>query len=605
MKRLLYLVLLITISTSVLHAATIVYVDPNNASASDSNAGTDSSQPWATLNVGMWVDGMEIHLADATYLISSRIVLNKSVSLVGNNRDNVILQTMTDAEYILSTASFSMFQVVSNVSFSNMTIKNALVTSSDQFGGAFDVVSSVTLTLRNVSFTNLGTFASSWGGGGAIMVRGGSVVADNCSFINCQSNLGGAIMFFSNSGSVPYAAGILTNCQFINNSNPATLIGTDETRAGGAIATSGKVQVNLSECYFEGNSSRSANGTSGGQGGAIIVRLGSTQTDIVIENSVFYKNESDGAGSVLSTASYGLATSSVFNLSMRNNVLFQNKGNVRLTSDLTNTIGIYNHGVDYAGTILFVNNTLFQNYNAARANSKSVFLQSQPVYAYFVNNIMNDDEAGVSTYGLVCYDPSSPSTMRRFQGNIFNQLGGGFDVNNDNVKYPELYLSTSSNTENRSWISNTYQKVNTSLTVPTLGVPYLEILTGSMAANFSGSVSSYLVKGLNVVPDSDIRGANVSDGHKDAGAYEFSGITTGIEPVKDNNMSEIYYLHEKQSLIINHSSACNTSVFDINGRCLFRSVQEKTLDISALPKGVYIVKVESSDRVMNKKIFKF
>ncbi|MDX9748285.1 MAG: hypothetical protein RBT57_07260, partial [Paludibacter sp.] len=425
MKSIFITILLSLMTISTFAVGTIVYVNQNSTAASDDNAGTSMESPWLTLNPSKWTDNMTIHIANGTYTISERIaILNDNITMIGESRSGVILQSMDDVAFAAETTGNTLFQLSGKtVSFSTMTIKNVR-NNILKLGGAFDVIAGGNLTLNDVTLTNLITAQGTWEGGGAIIVRGGTLNVENCTFEGCQSNFGGAIMSFTNATMSANTVNI-SKSRFINNLNPKLAFFTG-THYGGAINLTGEGTFNIDQCYFEGNQSKvNTSNTGTATGGAIMVRLNPNVTSTLnVTNSVFYRNESDGAGSVLAIGGNGLNTSSVFNLKLSNNVFYQNKGNV-YSGTAANTLALNSAGVMYTGNFILANNTFFQNYNTDRATSASIVLQAMPVSAYFVNNLMNDNEVtGVTLYGLSCLAVTNSATLRRFKGNIFNHIGG-------------------------------------------------------------------------------------------------------------------------------------------------------------------------------------
>ena len=600
MKRSVFILLFLA-SVLQTFAVTNVYVDTNNVAADDANAGSDPALPWKTLNPTKWADDMVLYIANGTYTISTKIGIVNNVTLIGESRTGVILQAMDDAAFSAGTTGNTLFQLSGKTaSFRTMTIKNVR-DNTLKLGGAFDILQSGNLTLTDITLTKLVSAQSTWSGGGAIMVRGGTLTVDSCIFEACQSNFGGAIMTYTNSTINPNQVSI-SNSRFINNANPYDSFFTG-SHFGGAITFSGKGTFTIDKCYFEGNQSKlNTSNTGGGTGGVIMVRLDAGATSSLnITNSVFYKNESDGAGSVMALGNNGLNASTVFNLNLSNNVIFQNKGNV-YSGSAPNTLAFYSGGgVQYTGTFILANNTFFQNYN--RANSSSISVEGMPVSVYFVNNLMNDNQSSeVTVWGLSCSSVANSATLRRFKGNIFNHLGGSLSVS-DATNYPDLFESNSnSNNGNRSWISNTYQKVAADLTVPATGLPYLETQAGGFGINFG--VDEFLVNSVNIVPATDIRGKRRS-GVTDAGAFEFAGVdfTTAIHDFIDKKENFMYYNSGIQTLNFNKPAGL-IQIFNLNGTCVLKTTNTSVINISGLINGIYLVRVVESEITKTQKFVK-
>ncbi len=603
MKSIFLSIVLSMMTISTFAVETIVYVNPNSLAASDENAGTSPESPWLTLNPTKWTDNMTIHLANGTYTIQEKIsILNDNITLIGESRSGVILQSMDDAAFAAETTGTTLFQLSGKTaSLQTMTIKNVR-NNILKLGGAFDVIGGGNLSLNDITLTNLITAQGTWEGGGAIMVRGGILNVDNCTFEACQSNFGGAIMTFTNATINANTVNI-SKTRFINNANPK-LAFFSGTHYGGAIVFSGEGTFNVDQCYFEGNQSKvNTSNTGTATGGAIMVRLNASVTsNLNITNSVFYRNESDGAGSVLAIAGNGVNTSSVFNLKFSNNVFYQNKGNV-YSGTAANTLALNSAGVMYTGTFILANNTFFQNYNADRANSSSIQLQAMPVSAYFINNLMNDNEvSGVTVYGLACLAVSNSATLRRFKGNIFNHIGGALSIS-DPVNYPDLFESNINATNgNRSWINNGVQNINEGLTTPSSGLPYLETLTGGMGINFG--VDEFPVNLVNVVPATDIRGKS-RNGITDAGAFEFEGIdiTTALNELIGKTDKSIIFRNENGELVLDKTYE-SVKIFNLSGSCLIDHSNRSSLDISDLTNGLYIIRTLNDGIVNNQKFIK-
>ncbi len=600
MKKIYFLIAFFAITTSLFSVNTVVYVNQANNAASDDNAGTDPTSPWLTLNAAKWADDMTINIANGTYTITTKIPILNNVILVGQSRAGVILQAMDDATFTAGTTGNTLFQISGKTaSFRTMTIKNVR-DKIVQLGGAFDVLGNANLSLTDITLTKLIAAQAGWSGGGAIMVRGGTLTVDNCTFDACQSNIGGAIMTFTNSEMNPNQVNV-SNTKFIDNGNPKEAFFT-QGHFGGAITFSGKGTLNINDCYFEGNKSKlNTSNAGGGTGGAIMVRLdGGATSSLNIKNSFFYKNESDGAGSVLAIGGNGVNTSTVFNLNMTNNVVYQNKGNV-YSGSAPNTLALYKAGVDYTGTFIFANNTFSENFNTDRANTSSISIESMPVSAYFINNLMNDNQTGGTTvYGLVGTALTNSATLRRFKGNMLNHLGGGFSVS-DAINFPDLFESNiNSSNGNRTYVGNSNQKINSSLTVPAIGVPYLETQTGGFGINFG--VDEFLVNSVNVVPNTDIRFKGRS-GVTDAGAYEFDGITTALQNFIEKPSNSIRYNSDSKTIMLEKQMQ-QVQIINLNGVAVMSQAKCSEMNISKLPNAIYIIRVTDNDISKNHKIIK-
>ena len=602
MKKNYFLILLCAISTSLFAVNTTVYVDQNNVLASDNNVGTDASSPWLTLNPAKWTNDMSIIIANGTYTIATKIAIpTTNVTLIGASRTGVILQAMDDATFTAGTTGNTLFQLSGKAAtFSTMTIKNVR-DNTLKLGGGFDIINGGSLTLTDVTLTKLITAQGGWSGGGAIMLRGGTFAADNCTFEACQSDMGGAIMTFTNSGINPNVLNI-TNTRFINNSNPKEAFFTTD-HFGGAIVFSGKGTFNLDKCYFEGNSSRVKTDNSGtAQGGAIMVRLDPGATsNLNIKNSVFYNNQSDKHGSVLQIGSNGVDVNAVFNLNLTNNVLFQNQGGM-VSGNWGLTLNLNKNNVNFQGLYVIANNTFYKNDITTLSQKYSVYVDGMPFGVYFINNLMNDNEGG-GNYGLGSVAPAitNSATLRRFKGNIFNGIGGFSTA--DAVNYPELFESNSNGTNgNRTYVPNTWQKISTSLTVPGSGLPYLETQSGGLGNDFG--VNEFLVNAVNVVPATDIRGYG-RNGSTDAGAFELGGVnlTTFINEFNQSLDKGFTYNAVSKTLTFINAKE-NVQIYNLNGVRLLNINNSTMLNVSEFMNGVYVLRITDKGKISNHKFVK-
>jgi predicted outer membrane repeat protein len=143
----------------------------------------------------------------------------------------------------------------------------------------FSVGVGASLTLRNLTLTRGKVVSHGTGGGGAVKVIAGTLIADNVTFSeNMAGEGGGAVYALScNAGPCPTPTVTITNSRFAGNTT-----GGAQGTAGGAIFV-GDTKLNVSGTTFTGNSSL--------YGGAIAVYGGS---DATITDNTFSGNWSQG-----------------------------------------------------------------------------------------------------------------------------------------------------------------------------------------------------------------------------------------------------------------------------------------------------------------------
>jgi len=194
-----------------------------------------------------------------------------------------------------------------NCVFYNMTA------TREQYGGAGLYVLGVNYNVYNCYFEKCVSTIGSSTRGGALYVGAAGINTNvkNCTFINNQGHLGGALI-------INNPAGVVDNCTFIN--NKAT--GNSE---GGAVYLNGGT---LTNSYFEGNTATS--------GGAIYV-----SASTIMRNLTFTRNTATSGGAVYVNGQSGVIESSTFNNNLATNgggvYLAKTKGSVTDSKFYSNT----------------------------------------------------------------------------------------------------------------------------------------------------------------------------------------------------------------------------------------------------------------------------
>ena len=291
------------------------YVD--NASACLTGCG----QTWGTAfpiiqdAVNAALPGDMIWVKKGTYLLSSKISVNKPVFIYGgfqgNENEKVQREWQNNTTVIDGNNMVSGFDITKNVTINGFIIRNGKGEHSAYSGGGISISYQGVAKIANCTFINNSAFYS----GGAIHIEAfgyGDSIINNCLFItnSAPSYYGGGI---DNSGSNT----IIRKCVFSQNS----------AWDGGAIYTHDS-SPRIENCFFFSNSAT-------GNGGAVY--LSDWEVSPILINSVFTGNSATSAGSgVYNNDSAGTVTNCTFTGNQScPNALIYNDG-------VTNRISIIN-----------------------------------------------------------------------------------------------------------------------------------------------------------------------------------------------------------------------------------------------------------------------
>ncbi len=336
----------------------------------------------------------------------------------------------------------------------------------------------VTTTITNSIFNdNNSTNASGWGTGGAIGLGYGGLSIDNTEFNRNKSDLGGAILVFSPSGSETTSDRTLTITNSKFNENYATYNGgaletSSETTIdkvefegnsageyGGAIYIAGNMSIKNS--IFDGNKINSLDATSGG---AIFVDA--IDDIITIENATFKNNiaintsSRDADGSAISVKN---GTVNIIGSTFENNVADQgtinqyaSRGGERVSViNIDESIFKNNEALSVGGIGIFnksnIKNTLFEGNKATDANDDgagALFVGSEGAVAV-LDNVTFKGNTSASSGGAIgtrvgknssgTHNNNSQAVLNitnsTFEGNTATTTGGAIDnhfYNNQN-----------------------------------------------------------------------------------------------------------------------------------------------------------------------------
>lgn len=588
MKTKIYLLLMLLIPMLSMHAVTTTfYVNPASLAANDQNAGTDPTAPWMSLNSTKWIEGSVVMLSSGLHSVLKTANVNVNVTLQGTSKSNVVIEGLSADDIARGSESPQFFQITGNktLTVKDVTLRN-FATTVDLWGGMFNVSATSTLTLVNVDIKNAKLPVR----GGAAIYSEGSLNLTNVLFENCISAIGAAVSIQG------LGVATLENVTFRNNS---TDDGTPAYKFGGAICINTPTAVvNINNSYFDSN--RCANDISNPGfnypvGGAIAFRIGSgCNAKLHITNSTFNKNFAAWEGGAIMIDKMGaFSPSGNVDLLFTNNTFIENY--VNATHGQVFAIG----GGDDAnmkGSISFVNNTFMHNAQPIPTSSySSLFFNSTGITFNCVNNIMHDQVWNVAQqkffgWGFVLNNGVGNFVSPTFKGNVWDAVGGDLG----GVIYDQMY-----STNNAFGIN----AVDSVLTIPTAGVPYLAIKNVNSIAINRG-IDALILNGINIVPSVDVRGSAKYGASKDAGAYEYNPNLTSINNITSeatmfaypNPFSDIIYLSKE---------VVSISIFDLSGINRLNATKVSKINVADLHTGLYIIRLVKADgTVLTKKMQK-
>ncbi len=576
--------------------ATKLYVNPSHPSANDTNWGDTPGTPWKTLNTSNWKENDSIMVSNSVYTLSEKGFVNKSVTVIGESKNGVIFQGEDDMSFNFNMTTVRFFSIGTGVeaTFNNVTIKNLLYDwhngepdATSTYGGAFELTPSSTLNLKNVDVKNIKIYGNGGNAWGAAIMNRGIVNADNCSFENCYATQGGVM--FTTSGSTAN----FTNCKFIGNGNPE-VSDYDTYRFGGAICMVGSAILNVDKCNFEKNFTEK-----NGMGGVFMIRYEADKKTIInILNSTFSNNKSSNSSSILYCGANTAATPSTeLLISIKNSNFYKNIGNIS-TLQYNNTMSLPTKA-NYKGVgrFVFVNNSLFGNFNPERPNTRSISIGDVNMDYYIINNLMNDNEtdagtAQAGTYGFVLegsYD-AAPLNIKTMivRGNVFNATGGAFS----SINFPDLSSVDHPEMKNFTGQKLIRTQQQTKLKSSEIArVPYLDFTTASDSVSvvLNNGINEYLANEVNIIPQTDILGNPISGEFRDTGAWEMQ-VNTAVRQIIAN--TQFAYPNPFNDVLSIKGRPELVEIYSMDGQCVVQYTKpENNINVSSLQAGLYLIKL--------------
>jgi hypothetical protein len=129
----------------------------------------------------------------------------------------------------------------------------------------------------------------------------------------------------------------------------------------------------------------------------------------------------------------------------------------------------------------------------------------------------------------------------------------------------------------------------TELTVPGNGnIPYLALISGDgLGVDFG--ISSLMVGGVNIVPQTDVVGNGIHGNYRDVGAFEYQGVS-GIETIEGRKKAYIYPIPFSNQLYF-LDEVTSVNIYNTSGTCVLSTGNVTEVNTSNLIQGIYIVKV--------------
>ena len=323
--------------------------------------------------------------------------LNKTINS-GNSANGNVREIKLNQSYKYNDSTDKAFQKGINITSNLIIDGNGNTIDADSKSCIFNVLASITLTIKNIKLINGNTVnAGDQNNGSAINgFEGSYITVINSTFTNNHANIrGGAI----------YSAGNVTviNSTFTENSANGT---------GGAIRTDYGANLTVINSIFIGNSAYN-------HGGAISTGVG----NLYVIDSVFINNTAKtGNGGALSSTNLTVVNSTFENNGASGNggaIIVNNGGHVNVTDSTFTNNSATNGGVISSGTgNVHVDNSTFTNNTADNGGA---------IHSVSGNmNITNSDfEGNTANDGGAIYGDNGNMTVSNSNFNQNSATNGG------------------------------------------------------------------------------------------------------------------------------------------------------------------------------------
>jgi uncharacterized repeat protein (TIGR02543 family) len=588
-----------------------------------------------------------------TVYFAGVIKLDKNITISGNETNNTIFQNGTWTD---TANKKRYFEILSGaeVTFNHLTLKD---NTANCTGGA--ITNSGKLTLNNCTFSNN---RSSVDDGGAINNPSSSIflIINNCNFIdNYAPRSGGAInitggeihitnsYFENNKGDLEAGAikihSTLTSTSITNISNCTFYKNT--AKYGSAILNANRSNLKIDKCIFTENNSTVAFGTvvnsrpsmssySSVLNGSLM-NTSATEPTIFVSNSIF--NENKSSSKEIFTNCFG-ANATVMNCLFTENITqtppnnnqhkyypdWQNHG---IISNL-NLVG-YRYNFENISKLTVINTTITDN--------NAVGLYTNGETEFYNNIIWNNIEYDVFA--------NAATEIINYANNLIGtsniDLNGNNNIIDENplfVGYGDYSLQETSPAIDKG--NNAY--IPAAITADLLGNPRISNTTVDMGAyefqyeiyhtvTFAGddiSIDPQVIEYGNHATrpaDPERTNYNFNGWYTDNGTflnkwnfdtnivtqdttlYAKWSSTVGITEI-ESTTTNIYPNPAKDELRIESNGLTITKleIVDLSGKTIVNLKSEivNSINVSALPQGVYFVKMETDNGIVTRKFVK-
>lgn len=593
-----YFVGLMLLSSAVLGMqAETYYVDANHASANDENAGTSADAPWKTLNVSKWAEtGGIINIAPGNYYQTVETLIKGNTELIGSSKGEVVILSMDDEDFAEDrfgnaplTDRFFTTEAGVNLTVKNLTMKNLRFGNEEgnpDTGGFLNTGDGSVLVVESVDFLN----AIVPKGANAVINARGPVSLTDVLIQDCHleetAAAGDAIVSVVSPGSAKLT---MEKVRIFNCSS-----------SGGSIVNilqggTNKAELYVNNCTFEGNKFQNW----GGGIRADIPNAG--KLTFHITNSFFKGNQGGGTGVTFIQSNVWEGQPERATKEM--DVLFFNNTFIENYKEAGHS-SVYASNDDgrewVTGTFSFVNNTLVNNSSNEVGKQGTAFLFVQTPNAEFnlINNlVMTEEGEGLILFSLGGDRETDKLGLGTSTGNLTEHTGGGdnklllavMDEKKGNYFAPEIPGEEEG--------EMTRQPLSELITFGEIvrpengNAPFLPVLEGSFNIDKG--------KEHDLVPAQDARGADIYNGLKDIGAYEYN---PDFVPDDGNSFVDMFekpvvyaYPNPFTDVIKVSKQVKKVEIFQLNGSAIMEATNVSEVNVSALKKGLYLVRLTSLD----------